>query len=56
MHFFLIEVDDDERVIRALLERGLVVRHTRNFPGLDGSCIRVATRMPDENALLVRAL
>ena len=56
VHFFLIEVDDDERIIRALLERGLVVRHTRNFPGLDGSCIRVATRMPDENALLARAL
>ena len=56
VHFFLIEVDNDERIIRALLERGLVVRHTRNFPGLDGSCIRVATRMPDENALLARAL
>ena len=56
VHFFLIEVDDDVRVIRGLLERGLVVRHTRNFPGLDGSCTRVATRMPDENALLAQAL
>ena len=56
VHFFLIEVDDDVRVIRGLLERGLVVRHTRNFPGLDGSCIRVATRMPEENDLLVQAL
>ena len=56
VHFFLIEVEDDARVIRGLLEQGLVVRHTRNFPGLDGSCIRVATRLPDENDLLVQAL
>lgn len=56
VHFFLIEVDDDARVIRGLLERGLVVRHTRNFPGLDGRFIRVATRLPEENDLLVRAL
>ncbi|MDR1875743.1 MAG: hypothetical protein LBQ90_12125, partial [Synergistaceae bacterium] len=41
---------------RALLERGLVVRHTRNFPGLDGRYIRVATRTPEENDLLVQAL
>lgn len=56
VHFFLIEVDDDARVIRGLLERGLVVRHTRNFPGLDGRFIRVATRLPEENDLLVQAL
>ncbi len=56
VHFFLIETDDDSRVIRGLLERGLVVRHTRSFPGLDGRCIRVATRLPEENDLLVRAL
>ncbi len=55
-HFFLIEVDDDEAVIKGLLEQGLVVRHTRNFPGLEGSCIRVATLRPWENSELVKAL
>lgn len=55
-NFFLIEVADDRQLIRFLLERGLVVRHTRNFPGLDGRCIRVATRLPEENDSLVRAL
>jgi threonine-phosphate decarboxylase len=55
-HFFLVEVADDQKVIEALLKQGLVVRHTRNFPGLDGQYIRVATRMPEENDLLVRAL
>lgn len=56
VHFFLIEVDDDERVIRGLLERGLVVRHTRGFPGLEGRFVRVATRLPEENDLLAQAL
>jgi threonine-phosphate decarboxylase len=55
-HFFLVEVADDQKVIESLLKQGLVVRHTRNFPGLDGRYIRVATRMPEENHLLVRAL
>jgi threonine-phosphate decarboxylase len=55
-HFFLVEVADDRKMIRDLLKRGIVVRHTRNFPGLDGRYIRVATRMPEENDLLARAL
>jgi threonine-phosphate decarboxylase len=57
-NFFLIDVSKpgDEEVIRALLERGLVVRHTRNFPGLDGRYIRAATRLPRENDLLSQAL
>ncbi|MDR1376264.1 MAG: pyridoxal phosphate-dependent class II aminotransferase [Synergistaceae bacterium] len=55
-NFFLVEVADDRKTIQALLERGIVVRHTRNFPGLDGRYIRIATRMPEENALLIRAL
>jgi threonine-phosphate decarboxylase len=55
-NFFLIEVADDEKIIRVLLERGLVVRHTRNFPGLDGRYIRVATRAPEENDMLAREL
>ena len=55
-HFFLVEVADDQKTIHHLLKRGIVVRHTRNFPGLDGRYIRVATRMPEENDLLVRAL
>ena len=55
-NFFLIETADDLNLIRSLLGRGIVVRHTRNFPGLDGRYIRVATRMPEENDFFVRAL
>ena len=55
-NFFLIETADDQKLIYSLLTRGIVVRHTRNFPGLDGRYIRVATRMPNENDFLVSAL
>ncbi|MCR5347939.1 MAG: pyridoxal phosphate-dependent class II aminotransferase [Fretibacterium sp.] len=56
VHFFLIEAEDDERVLRRLLKQGLVVRHTRNFPGLGGRYLRVATRLPEENDRLAEAL
>ncbi|NLL36845.1 MAG: pyridoxal phosphate-dependent class II aminotransferase [Fretibacterium sp.] len=56
VHFFLMETDNDEGLILELLGRGLVVRHTRNFPGLDGSYVRVSTRLPEENDKLVEAL
>ena len=47
---------DDASVISGLLRRGFVVRHTRNFPGLDGRFIRVATRLREENDALAEAL
>ena len=58
VHYFLVMADDDLRVIEHLLRRGIVVRHTRNFAGLDGQnkYIRIATRRPDENAILVEAM
>jgi threonine-phosphate decarboxylase len=55
-HFFLIQARDDRLLIPFLLERGVVVRHTRNFPGLDGKYIRASTRAPEENDFFIRAL
>ncbi len=62
VHYFLVRVnygvsdDDDLRVIAHLLKAGIVVRHTRNFAGLDGKYIRIATRTPEENRFLAEAL
>lgn len=56
VHYFLVRVRDDCALIKSLLENGLVVRHTRNFAGLDGKYIRVATRHSHENNLLLEAL
>lgn len=55
-NFFLMETADDENLIKFLLERGIVVRHTRNFPGLDGKYIRIAARKKEEDDMLVAAV
>ena len=54
-NFFLVEAPDDEDLIRFMLERGIVVRHTRNFAGLDGRFVRIAARTKDEDDLLIAA-
>lgn len=56
VNYFLAAVNDDERFIRFMLERGIVVRHTRNFPGLEGKFVRVAARTREEDDLLTDAL
>ena len=56
VHYFLIRVENDIDVIKFLLKSGIVVRHTRNFKGLEGKYIRVATRFEDENKILVEKL
>lgn len=53
VHYFLVRVHDDMKIIRHLLNNGIVVRHTRNFAGLDGKFIRIATRKHEENKLFV---
>ena len=55
-NFFLVETADDRTMILRLMERGMVVRHTRDFLGLDGRYVRVATRAPEENDRFARAL
>lgn len=54
-NFFLVEAQDDEGFIRFMLERSIVVRHTRNFAGLDGKFVRIAARTKDEDDLLIEA-
>ncbi|MDR3354312.1 MAG: pyridoxal phosphate-dependent class II aminotransferase [Synergistaceae bacterium] len=55
-NFFIIRVRDDAETIAALLRRGIIVRHTRNFKGLDGKWIRVATRTPEDNDCFVESI
>jgi len=56
VNFFLIEVDNDEEIIKFLLTKGIVVRHTRNYPTLDGRYIRVACRSKKDNEILLANL
>jgi threonine-phosphate decarboxylase len=55
-NFFLIRVQNDTETIAALMKRGIIVRHTRNFKGLDGKWIRVATRTPEDNDYFVTCI
>ena len=56
VNFFLIKVKNDLEIIKFLLKSGIVVRHTRNFPGLRNNFIRVAARLPEENNFFVENL
>ena len=56
VHYFLVRVNDDAEIIRRLLMKGIAVRHTRNFAGLCGKYIRVATRSMEENNIFVTAM
>ena len=56
VNFFLIKIKNDFEVIKFLLKFGIAVRHTRNFPGLDGRYIRVATRFPEENEFFIEKI
>lgn len=56
VHYFLVRVNDDIELIKYLMRSGIVARHTRNFAGLDGKYIRVATRRSDENEFFVSVI
>lgn len=47
---------DQLPLFRFLLKKGIVPRHTANFPGLDGRWLRFAIKQPDENDSLMEAL
>ncbi|MEQ6887482.1 threonine-phosphate decarboxylase CobD [Halomonas sp. CS7] len=47
---------ETEALFASLLRRGLLARHTHNFPGLDGRWLRLALREGPDNARLLAAL
>jgi len=55
-NYYLIPTKNDELLILFLLEKGIVVRHTRNYLNLNGKYIRVAVKKHKENKLLIKAL
>ena len=56
VHYFLIRVNNDMEALRILLKNGMTARHTRNFAGLDGQYLRVATRFENENKFFIETL
>ncbi len=55
-NFLLLEVPDGPALTEALRRDGLVVRPASSFPGLGPNHLRVAVRLPEENARLAVAL
>ncbi len=56
VNYFLIKVKNDEELIKFLLTKGIVVRHTRNFVTLEGQYIRIACKKRDENEYFIDCL
>lgn len=56
VHYFLIRVNNDMEALRILLKNGMTARHTRNFAGLNGQYLRVATRFENENKFFIETL
>lgn len=53
-NYYLLQLENAQQVIRALEEKGILVRDCSNFDGLDKTYIRVAVRSRRENSRLIR--
>ncbi|AIF42858.1 threonine-phosphate decarboxylase CobD [Virgibacillus sp. SK37] len=59
VNFYLLKdpaMASQENLYHFLLEEGLVLRHTYNFPGLEGEWLRAAVKKEAENNQLMEAL
>ena len=59
LNFYLLkdpELVNQQELFHYLLKKGLVLRHTENFPGIEGEWLRVAVKQSPENNLLMEAL
>lgn len=45
-----------EALWQFLLRRGLVLRHTYNYTGLDGAWLRIGIKLPEQNQKLIKAV
>jgi threonine-phosphate decarboxylase len=59
VNFYLLKdpaLDDQFPLLVYLLTKGIVPRHTMNYPGLDGRWLRFGVRQKKENDILLEAL
>lgn len=58
-NFYLLRdpsLEDQLPLFEFLLEKGIIPRHTMNFPGVDGKWLRFAIKAPVDNDLLMEAM
>jgi len=56
VNYYLLRLPNAREAIGSLREKGILIRDCSNFPGLDGSSVRVAVRSREENAALLKEL
>jgi threonine-phosphate decarboxylase len=56
VNYYLLRLSNAQEAIGSLRKKGILVRDCSNFPGLDGSDVRVAVRSLEENAALLKEL
>ena len=54
-NFLCVRFADSEKVYKALIALGIVVRDVSRYPGL-ASCLRITVGTPQENAAVLEAL
>jgi threonine-phosphate decarboxylase len=55
VNFYLVK-DESGSLLPCLLKKGIVPRHTYNFPGLDGRWLRFAVKSEQDNAVLMEGV
>ncbi|GLB60949.1 threonine-phosphate decarboxylase CobD [Cytobacillus sp. NCCP-133] len=59
VNFYLLKdtkIDNQLPLFQFLLEKGIIPRHTMNFPGLEGEWLRFAIKGPNDNEKLMEAI
>ena len=59
INFYLLKdqgAEDASALLTYLLKKGIIPRHTYNFPGLDGRWLRFAVKSEEDNTVLMGAL
>jgi len=55
-NFYLLKIWKAKEICQRLKKKGILVRHSSNFRGLDDSYIRVAVKSHRENKILLKNL
>jgi len=56
VNYYLLRLLNAKETIASLRGKGILIRDCSNFPGLDGSYVRIAVRSLEENAALLKEL
>lgn len=56
VNYYLLKIENAERIVSGLRRKGILVRDCSNFRGLDGSYLRVAVKSRRDNEILLQEI